>query len=247
MDKNYFNTRHTIRKYSNQQVSDALINEIISDAMHAPTTGNMQLYSVVATRSNEMKERLSPTHFNQPSVKDASVVLTVCADFYRFERWCKVSNANPGYENFLSFITATIDAIIFAQQIVTIAEMKGLGTCYLGTVVYNAAEIASILDLPDRVIPVACITMGYPDGKGDESERLPIEAILHHEQYHHYTDNEIRELYKTKDEYPANEQYIKENNKETLAQVFTDVRYPRTVNEPFSDKLLEFIRSRKFI
>lgn len=246
MDNKYFSQRRTIRNYSDRKIDNATLNEIISLAMRAPTTGNMQLYSVIVTRSSEMKERLSPSHFNQPTVKSCDVMLTVCADFNRFVRWCEASNAVPGYDNFQSFITATLDATIFAQQIVTIAEMHGIGTCYLGTVTYNAPQIAEILNLPKRVIPVACITMGYPESEPEQCERLPLEAVMHNEIYTHFSDSEIKELYRVKDEFEPNAKFIKENNKESLAQVFTDVRYTKEANEIFSKVFTDFIKSQGF-
>lgn len=221
-----FAERRSVRKYSGQEVSDELLDSILEAAMRAPTCGNMQLYSVVVTRSAEGKAALAPAHFNQPMVTGAPVVLTVCADFNRFTRWCRLSDADPGYDNFMSFVSAVADAQIFAQQIVAIAETHGLGTCYLGTVTYNADKISDVLGLPDLCVPVACITLGWPAEKGVETERLPLRAVRHDERYRTDSDEEIIELFKAKDEYEPNRQFIEENNKKTLAQVFTDIRYP---------------------
>ncbi len=245
--KEYFKNRHSYRRFSVTPPDDALIDEIIELAMHAPTTGNMQLYSVIVTRDAEMLARLRPTHFNQPAATNAPILLTVCADFNRFSRWCELSRAKPGYDNFLSFTSAMLDATIISQQIVTIAEMMGLGTCYLGTVTYNADLISDILDLPELVIPVACIALGWPEGKAEETERLPLEAVRFHEHYFRPTDEEILTLYKAKDEFPPNSKFVEENGKETLAQVFTDVRYPREMNEEFSRKFLKLLQDKGFL
>ena len=246
MNITYFKNRRTIRDYSNKEIDNQLLRGIIEDAMRAPTTGNMQLYSVVATKDLAMKERLSPTHFNQPTVKNCQVLLTICADFNRFNRWCELSNAKPGYNNFQSFMTATIDAIIFAQQIVTIAEMNGIGTCYLGTVTYNAPQIAEILELPKNVVPVACLALGYPQSEPRQCERIPVDAILHSETYRKDSDADILKFFEAKDKFEPNQKFIKENNKESLAQVFTDVRYTRQANETFSKIFLDFISSQDF-
>lgn len=239
--------RRTIRKYSGKEVSPQLLEAILNSAMRAPTCGNMQLYSVIVTRSKEGKEALAPAHFNQPMVTSAPVVLTVCADFNRFTRWCRLSNADPGYDNFLSFMNAMADASIFAQQIVAEAEAYGLGTCYLGTVTYNADMISEILGLPELCVPVACITIGWPDEEGVETERLPLQAVMHDEKYRADSDEEIIELFKAKDDYAPNHKFVEENNKQTLAQVFTDIRYPRQMNETFSAKFIDLLRSKKFL
>ena len=242
-----FAGRRSVRKYSDREVSRELLDSILEAAMRAPTCGNMQLYSVVVTRSAEGKAALAPTHFNQPMVTGAPVVLTVCADFNRFTRWCELSDADPGYDNFLSFMSAVADATIFAQQIVAIAESEGLGTCYLGTVTYNADKISDVLGLPDLCVPVACITLGWPAEEGVETERLPLRAVVHEERYRADSDEEIIELFKAKDDYAPNRRFIEENDKKTLAQVFTDVRYPRAMNEDFSRAFLALLRTKTFM
>lgn len=67
-------TRRTIRQYSNQEVSQELLNRLLAEASRTQTMGNLQLYSVVVTRSDEMKQKLAPAHFNQPMVTQAPVV-----------------------------------------------------------------------------------------------------------------------------------------------------------------------------
>jgi nitroreductase len=245
-DKNFFLNRRTYRQYANEVISDEIIGQMLTEASHAPTTGNMQLYSVVTTRSQEGKEKLSPAHFNQPSVKGCDVVLTFCADFNRFVHWCEVSGAIPGYDNFQSFMTAVLDVTIFAQQFCTIAEMRGYGCCYLGTTTYNAPQIADALNLPKRVVPVITITLGVPMGDAPKSDRLPLDAILHEEVYQDYTEDQIKRLYAEKEAREDSKRFVEENNKQSLAQVFTDVRYTKQANETFSKIYLDFIRNSKF-
>lgn len=237
----FFRTRRTIRRYSDKPVSDELLRDMLEQASHAPTTGNMQLYSVIITRDQEMKKRLAPAHFNQPTVEGCQVVLTFCADYNRFVKWCEASDAVPGYGNFQSFMTAVIDTVIFAQQFCTIAEMNGLGCCYLGTTTYNAPDIAKVLNLPPRVVPVVTLSVGYPEGDGREDGRLPVEAIIHSERYHDYSPADIDRLYAEKEQRADSAQYIKENGKTTLAQVFTDVRYTKEANETFSKVLEDYL------
>ena len=67
------NTRRSIRKYADKPVSDELLNRLMTEAARTQTMGNLQLYSVIVTRTTEMKEKLSPAHFNQPMVKEAPV------------------------------------------------------------------------------------------------------------------------------------------------------------------------------
>ncbi len=239
--------RRTIRKYSEKQISDHLLNKLFDVASHAPTTGNMQLYSVVVTKDEENKNILAPFHFNQPMIKNAPVVLTICADFNRFTKWCEQRDANPSYDNFQSFVAAFIDAICFAQCFCDAAEAEGLGTCYLGTTTYNAGEIINALNMPKLVVPVITITLGYPEVIPQQQDRLPVSSFVQTEKYSDYSQEVINELYSYKESLEENKKFIEENSKDTLAQVFTDIRYNKTNNEIFSEKFIEVLKKQGFL
>ena len=187
--------RRTIRKYKQDDVPAALLNELLEESFRASTMGNMQLYSVVVTRDAEMKSRLAPAHFNQPMVTSAPVVLTFCADFNRFSKWCEQRKAVPGYDNFISFLNAATDALLVTQNFCTLAEEAGLGICYLGTTIYNPDQIIDLLELPELVVPVATITVGYPDECPEQPDRLPVQGIIHEEKYLEYTHSMIEQIY----------------------------------------------------
>lgn len=243
----YFSNRVTVRDFSPTPLPEGMIEKVIELAMRAPTCGNMQLYSVIVTRDPLSRKALATQHFNQPASSSAPVILTVCADFNRFSRWCELSGATPGYRNFHSFICALTDAVIFTQQIATIAEMEGLGTCYLGTVNYNASEISEMLSLPELVVPVACLAIGYPASKPGLCERLPLKAVMHEEKYRDDSDSDIMELFRVKDEFPENKEFVKLNNKDSLASIFTDIRYPLEMNETVSKSFFNLLKNKGFI
>ena len=118
--------RRTIRKYKQDDVPAALLNELLEESFRASTMGNMQLYSVVVTRNAEMKSRLAPAHFNQPMVTSAPVVLTFCADFNRFSKWCEQRKAVPGYNNFISFLSRNTVICILSKSIIPRRWLKSL-------------------------------------------------------------------------------------------------------------------------
>lgn len=238
--------RRTIRRYQEKDVTPALLNELMEIACRASTVGNMQTYSVVVTRDAAMKEKLSPAHFNQPMIKKAPVVLTFCVDLNRFSKWCEQRQAIPGYDNLQWFVTGAVDALLAAQTFCVAAEEKGLGICYLGTTTYNPNQIIDALQLPKLVFPITTITLGWPDELPEQVDRLPLEAILHQETYHDYSVEDIDRLYAYKESLPENLKFIAENNKETLAQVFTDVRYKKADSELFSEILLETLKKQGF-
>lgn len=239
--------RKTIRKYAVKDVSDELLNALLEEAERTQTMGNLQLYSVVVTRSAEMKAKLAPAHFNQPMVEGAPVVLTFCADFRRTTAWAENRNATPGYDNFLSFMNAATDALLYCQTFCNIAEEQRLGACFLGTTVYMPQMIIDTLKLPHLVMPVATITLGWPDENPPQTDRLPLKAILHEETYTDYTPESINEFYSEKESLPENKHFVEINNKETLAQVFTDCRYTKKDNEAMSAGMIEALKKQGFL
>lgn len=239
--------RRSIRKYAGRDVSDLLLNDLLFQAERTQTMGNLQLYSVVITRDRQKKEQLAPAHFNQPMVTGAPVVLTFCADFRRTSLWAENRKATPGYGNFLSFINAMSDTLLYCQTFCNLAEEEGLGYCYLGTTVYMPEMIIDTLQLPKLVMPVATITLGWPEETPPLSDRLPLEAIIHHETFQDYTPERIDRIYATKESLPENQHFVEINNKETLAQIFTDIRYTKKDNEAMSEGLLRALKKQGFI
>ena len=240
-------TRRTIRKYTQQDVSDELLNRLMNEAARTQTMGNLQLYSVVVTRSAEMKAKLSPAHFNQPMVKEAPIVLTICADFNRTSFWAKCRNAEPGYDNFLSYINAATDALLYTQTLCNLMDEEGLGYCYLGTTVYQPQQIIDTLQLPKLVMPVATLTVGWPAEEPALSDRLPLESFVHQETYQDYLGADIDTYYNYKENLEENKNFVRINNKETLAQVFTDIRYTRKDNEAMSEEMLRTLVRQGFL
>ena len=241
------NTRRSIRRYQDKDVDNTLLTRLIKEAERTQTMGNLQLYSVVVTRSEELKAKLAPAHFNQPMVTGAPVVLTFCADYRRTTLWAEQRQATPGYDNPLSFVNAMTDALLFCQTFCNLAEEEGLGCCFLGTTVYQPQSIIDTLQLPELVFPVATITLGWPDENPPLSDRLPVSTIIHEETFHDYSVADIDKEYAYKEQLDENKEFVKINNKQTLAQVFTDCRYTKADCEAMSETLLEALRKQKFL
>lgn len=241
------NTRRSIRRYAKREVGEELLNRLLTEAMRTQTMGNLQFYSVVVTRSDEQKQRLAPAHFNQPMVTQAPVVLTFCADTRRMTAWADNRQATPGYDNLLSYQNAATDALLFCQTFCNLAEEEGLGCCFLGTTAYMPQMIIDTLQLPRLVMPVATITIGWPDEQPPLTDRLPLAAIMHNETYTDYTPESIDRFYAEKEALPENEEFVRINNKQTLAQVYTDCRYTKKDNEALSKGLMEALKAQGFV
>ena len=118
----------SIRKFRPTPIPEEVLRECLEAASRASTCGNMQLYSLVVTRDETLRERLAPCHFNQPMVRQAPCVVTVCADIHRFTMWCEQRDADPAYDNFAWFLNASTDALLAAQNLCVEAEMHGLAS-----------------------------------------------------------------------------------------------------------------------
>jgi len=104
----------------------------------------------------------------------------------------RVYDSKQGFDDFMGFLTGTVDAIVAAQTICLAAESMGLGICYLGTTWWAADEIIDLLALPKGVFPVTGVIVGYPDEDPPLRDRLPLEVMVHQEQYRPLSDEEIR-------------------------------------------------------
>lgn len=235
------------RKYKSDPIPDSILNEILLAGSRASNTGNIQAYSIIVTQNPEIKEKLWLAHLKQEMVLKAPIIITFCSDFHRVSKWCTLNNAKPGFDNFQSFMAGAIDCLLASQNVATEAIENGLGICYLGTTTYNAANIIEILSLPRLVVPVTSLVVGYPDGNTNLTDRLPLEAVIHNDNYQIFSNEKIRELYQEKEENEFYRNLVKINNKESLAQIITDIRYQAKDNRFFSKEYLKAIEDQGFM
>jgi nitroreductase len=230
----------SVRRFKSQAVDPKLLGEILDCGLRASNTGNMQLYSVITTQQEPLRSELCKLHFGQCAT--APLWLTICTDVARYHHYCRVNGCDEPFGNLLWFESALVDASLAAQNICVAAEAKGLGFCFLGTVMYNTAAIADLLRCPAGVVPVIAIAMGYADEEPRMSERLGQDAVVHSETYHEPTDDDIVRTHAVRDNDPFNRRMVEENGTRNYCEIFTTKRYPRSTNEIVSRDLLDFLR-----
>lgn len=235
----------SVRRFQSCEVPEEVLTRILDCGCRASNTGNMQIYSIIATEKQPLLGQLAQLHFGQGAT--APLFLTICVDVHRYHHWCRLNGCDEPYDNLLWLLSATVDASLCAQNICVAAEAEGLGFCYLGTVLYNTRAIADLLSIPKGVVPVVTLCMGYPDEQPAQSERLPLEAVLHRETYHEYTDDDIRRLHRIREEFPFNQEMVQKNGVQNLAELFTRIRYPHKDNVAISKTLQEFIEQAGFM
>lgn len=233
------NRHRSIRKFQTRAIEREKMERILQCGIRASNTGNMQIYSIILTQQTDNVAKLSKLHFGQCNT--APAFLTICVDVNRYHHWCRLRGCDEPYDNFLWLMSGTVDASLAAQNICVAAEEEGLGICYLGTVLYNTKAIADELQLPKGVVPVITIAMGYPDEQPQQSERLPLEGVIHNEKYRDYSDDDIERVHRIREEFPFNQEMVRQNGTRNLAEIFTKIRYPKKDNVAISNALLEFV------
>ncbi len=239
-------SHRSIRRYKPDPVAPEVLQRILEAAVRASNTGNMQVYSMIVTTDPALRAELAPCHFNQPSVLEAPVLVTFCADVRRFSLWCRQRGAEPVYDNFLWFLSGVIDTILASQNMSLAAESEGLGICYLGTAVYNAGRIIEILDIPEGVIPVTAVTVGYPAENPPLTDRLPLEGVVHYEKYRDYTPEAIDALWAQTEASALTAELLRVNDLPSLARIFTERRYKGEDNLAISRAYFETMKKQGF-
>jgi nitroreductase len=249
---------HTsIRKYKSTPIEDTLLKELIYCGQRASSSGNLQSWSVVISKERESREQLYELHSRQEMILQAPVVLTFCSDFYRIRRWLKINEAKGSFDDFLGFLTGMADALVAAQNVAIAAESHGLGICYMGTTLWASDKISEHLKLPETVVPVTSLVVGYPDEEIPEARtRLPLEAIIHEEFYDPKTDEEISGMYREFEEQawaryakiPGMLDKLNAANITKVAHFYTsDLKYSKKRHETVSAMFLEHLKSKKFM
>jgi len=214
----------------------------------------MQTYSIIVTRDPERRARLWEIHLEQDMIKQAPLLLTFCVDWRRMNRWCRLRDTEPGYDNFLSFLVGFADALIAAQNAALAAETLGLGICYMGTTICDAPALIEFFGLPAGVFPATTLVVGTPDEDPAPRARLPLDSIVHDETYADPDDAKILDTYREREvegwnrymTFPDLAELIETSGVTNLAQVYTQLKYTKEGNTRISRELLQAVIDQGF-
>ena len=222
-----------------------------------PSSGNLNMVSVVRTRDTERKRRLHELHFEQPMVLQAPLVLTFCADTFRTREWLSQRGARLNFDNLIAWHVAAFDAMILAQTAALALEAEGLGLCYMGTTLHAMREIADFLELPPNCLPVTSLVVGWPAEAPAQRDRLPMAAWCHDESYQRPTPASIdaqfgeREVRGWERSRALGEDFAALMDKlgiSSLAQFYTsDMKYAPQRFQEDSEKLRALLEERGFL
>lgn len=251
----HLRAHRSIRRYRPDPVADDVLHRILESALRASSSGNMQSYSIVVTRDRALRERLHAPHLEQDMVLEAPVLLTFCSDFHRMRRWLALSGAADGFDDPFAFAVGAIDAALASQNAALAAEAEGLGICYLGSTFANADAIATILELPQHVVPVVGFVLGHPAEEPALRDRLPLDGLVHDETYRDPDDDAVRAIYRAREtagweRYMGNpdlRRRIEASGVRNLAQVYSQLKYTRADHEVFTANVTRVLRDQGFV
>ena len=175
--------RRSVRKYADAPVSDAHVDAILSAALRAPTSSNVQAYSVIQVRDQAIKERIAVPCGNQKHIVSCPVFLAFLADLTRIEAAFQRHDHSADDNNLELGLVATIDAALVGMAAYVAAESLGIQGVMIGAVRNDPEEIAAILELPKRVYAVFGMCLGFPDEAPKQKPGMPQTGIVHRDRY----------------------------------------------------------------
>ncbi len=191
-------SHRSIRQFRDEAIDDDLVEKIVSAGLASATSSNLQGTTVIRVRNAETRSAIAELAGGQTYVETAAAFFVWCADLHRSSVACEMGGGefHPGMTE--HFIIAATDCAIAAQSAVVAAESVGLGICYIGGIRNDPAKMTDLLDLPEQVVPLFGLCLGWPDQDPALKPRLPISVTLKEETYLHDGDRAGIEAYDEK-------------------------------------------------
>ena len=224
--------RKSVRVFTDKEISNEDIQQILMSAAMAPTAGNQQLYTILNITDPALKESLSESCDHQPFIAQGKLVLVFCADCLKWYDAFLSAGCQPRKPGEGDLMLAVCDALIAAQNAVVAAHSLGIGSCYIGDIMENAEIHQKTLNLPKYVFPVAMLVFGYPTRQQltrPKPERVDMQYVVHENGYKQLDDTQLREMFQPR---------CGEKSYEDWMQAFCNRKY----NSDFSREMTRSVR-----
>ncbi|MEM0448943.1 MAG: nitroreductase family protein [Methanomassiliicoccales archaeon] len=163
--------RCSVRAFTEEDVPERLIEEMLRLGNLAPSAGNLQSRDFIVVRDKDMKAKLAKAAFGQEFVEKAPVVVVCCANLARVRNYGSrgtdlycLQDVAASVENMMLFLTS-----------------QGYGSCWVGA--FDELQVAKLLGIPEKVRPVVLLPLGRPLEPPRKTPRLKMEAIVHREKW----------------------------------------------------------------
>jgi nitroreductase/FMN reductase [NAD(P)H] len=175
--------RRVHRRFADRPIEPALLRLLVACALSAPSKSDLQQADVMVVADGAKRAVIFGLLPDMPWLAEAPVFLMFLANGRRLPRIAGM-RAKPFPNDHLDlFFNATVDTALVLATFIRAAEAVGLGACPISLVRNHAVRISELLELPERIVPVAGLAVGWPAEAGRISPRLSIEVTLHTDRY----------------------------------------------------------------
>jgi FMN reductase [NAD(P)H] len=176
-------SRKTVRRYSDAVPSDSLLDLLVAAALSTSAKSDFQQASILRVSDPAQRAAIGRLFPSMPWIAIAPVFFVFLGDARRLQRIGELRGRPVRNGTLEGFFNASVDAALAMQTMILCAESAGLGVCPISVIRNEIDEVAGILGLPDLVFPVAGLCLGYPQGGGYVSLRLPRRVTTHRDRY----------------------------------------------------------------
>lgn len=173
----------SIRKYKEKPIDDEIMKDLFLSAQSASSSHNVQAYSIIFIKDQEKKDMISNLAGDQLWVRTCPVFLVFCADLFKLKTACEMNDAPYALNGIENLIVGIVDTALVAQTLLISAESYGLGGVFIGGIRNNSSKVSELLNLPEYVIPIAGMCLGYPDDNPGKKPRQPMDIVVHEDSY----------------------------------------------------------------
>ena len=184
----------SVREFNEKKVSDEIKNSIIQCAQMAPTSSYFQAYSIINVTSPQKKAVLAASSGGQTCVEKAPLALLFCADLHRNQKYL-VTDDKDILHNTEAYTVSVVDASLAAQKAFIAAQSYGLGGVTVGGVRNDMELMKKEFGLPDMVVPLFLLCLGYYDEEPPQRPRLPQRVVLKEDYYNEDNNDKLIEQY----------------------------------------------------
>lgn len=249
---NAFFNRRSIRKFSSKPIPEETVQKIVEAGQRAPSACNLQTYSIIWVKGVEIKEKILDACWASSQMKGVPVVFVICADVRRLCRtldYLKASHCLKQEGGYAIKLMSIIDASLAAENMTMAAECLGLGSVYLGGALANK-EVIKILKLPEGVLPLTLLCIGYPGEQPPTRPRLPLTTLLHINSYRDPSDEEIKMFLKHMDDTLEKEGYYQKYSNQGPRFRYSNHIQRKTATKPMQKadgEILQVLKETGFL
>lgn len=171
------------RRYLARDVAPGLLRLLCACALSAPSKSDLQQCDILIIREKAKRYAIADLLPEMPWLRDAPVFLVFLANGRRLPQVSQLRGKPFPNDHLDLFFNATVDAAIVLASFLQAAEAVGLGCCPISVIRDHARVISELLALPEKVVPIAGMCIGWPAEAGGITPRLALDLTLHEERF----------------------------------------------------------------